>query len=97
VIVTVIYAKPGAQHVLRVELASGGTVGDAIAASGLFDLVPDLARAPLEAGVWNRSAALDTPLRDGDRVEVYRELMVEPKEARRLRAELRRRRRTAGT
>lgn len=92
-IVTVVYARPGVEHVLRVELASGATVGQAIAACGLLALEPDLARAPLEAGVWNRAVALDTAARDGDRIEVYRPLTLDPKEARRLRAVLRRRRR----
>jgi len=91
-IVTVVYARPDAEHVLAVELAGGATVGQAIAASGLLSLEPELARAPLEAGLWNRAVALDTAVREGDRIEVYRPLTLEPKEARRLRAELRRRR-----
>jgi hypothetical protein len=93
-IVTVVYARPGVDHVLAVELAPGATVGQAIVASGLLALEPELARLPLEAGVWNRSVALDTAARDGDRIEVYRPLTLDPKEARRLRAELRRRGRT---
>lgn len=91
-IVTVVYARPGVERVLAVELAPGATVGQAVAASGLLSLEPELARAPLEVGVWNRSVALETAVRDGDRIEVYRPLTLDPKEARRLRAELRRRR-----
>lgn len=89
--VTVACARPGAQHVLAIELASGATVRDAIVASGLLALEPRLDLAALSVGVWNRSVGLDAPLADGDRVEVYRPLTLDPKEARRLRAEARRR------
>lgn len=94
-IVTVVYARPDVEHVLVVKLAPEATVGQAIEASGLLSLAPELARAPLEAGVWNRAVALETAARDGDRIEVYRPLRLYPKEARRLRAELRRQRRPA--
>jgi putative ubiquitin-RnfH superfamily antitoxin RatB of RatAB toxin-antitoxin module len=90
-IVTVVHARPGAQHVIRVELAAGATVGSAVQASGLLQLEPDLARRPLEVGLWNRRVSLDAIVRDGDRIEVYRPLQIEPMEARRLRAATRRR------
>jgi uncharacterized protein len=66
------------------SLPVGATVADALQASGLRQrngtVLDDL-----RVGVWNKVKALDTPLRDGDRVEVYRALTVDPKEARRLR------------
>jgi hypothetical protein len=66
-------------------LPPGATVRDALAASGLAARHPslDIASAPL--GVWGQRATPDTPLREGDRVEVYRPLLVDPKEARRQR------------
>ena len=90
--VTVVHARPGAQHVLSVEVPAGATVADAIVASGLLALEPQLELQALSVGVWNRTVALDAPLAAADRVEVYRPLLLDPKEARRLRAAARRRR-----
>lgn len=92
-IVTVVYARPGVRHVLRVELEPGATIAQAIDASDLLSLEPELRNGTLDAGVWNRVAKLDAIVRDGDRIEVYRPLTVDPKEARRIRADVRRRRR----
>lgn len=95
-IVTVVYASADALHVLNVELESGATIGQAINASGLLSLEPELRRGTLDVGVWNRVARLDAVVREGDRIEVYRPLTVDPKEARRIRADVRRRRRDKG-
>jgi putative ubiquitin-RnfH superfamily antitoxin RatB of RatAB toxin-antitoxin module len=92
VIVTVVYALPERQHVLETVVAPGTTVGQAIMASGLLELEPALRDAELRAGVWNHRVALDATVRAGERIEVYRTLTVDPKEARRIRAEVRRRR-----
>jgi uncharacterized protein len=92
VIVTVVYASPERQHVLQTVVAPGTTVGQAIMASGLLELEPALREAELRAGVWNHRAALDAMVRDGERIEVYRPLTLDPKEARRIRADVRRRR-----
>jgi uncharacterized protein len=96
VIVTVVYASADACHVLHVELESGATIGQAIDASGLLALAPELRRGALDVGVWNRVATLDAVVRAGDRIEVYRPLTVDPKEARRIRADVRRRRKVKG-
>ncbi|MEO3691142.1 RnfH family protein [Roseateles paludis] len=67
------------------DLAEGSTLAQALQTCP--DLLADMAQ-PLEAlqvGVWGRQRPLDTPLRDRDRIEVYRPLTVDPKEARRLR------------
>lgn len=67
--------------VVPVELDDGGTVADALAASPFAD-------APFAAlGVFGRVVAPDAPLREGDRVELLSELLVEPKAARRARAQ----------
>ena len=91
-IVTVVYALPDRQHVLQTEVAPGTTVGRAIMASGLLELEPALRDSELRAGVWNHRVALDAMVREGERIEVYRPLTVDPKEARRIRADLRRQR-----
>lgn len=65
-------------------LMSGATVADAVQASG-FVSRHGLDAAALRLGVWGRSRAPEAPLRDRDRVEIYRALLVDPKEARRQR------------
>jgi hypothetical protein len=70
---------------LWLEVPRGASVGLALAACADFaaDQVEPL--SALRIGVWGRPRPLDTPLRDRDRIEVYRPLTVDPKEARRLR------------
>jgi putative ubiquitin-RnfH superfamily antitoxin RatB of RatAB toxin-antitoxin module len=58
---------------------------DAIRSSGVLVNLSDVAVDALQTGVWGRKAAPDDVLRDGDRVELYRELKVDPKVARRAR------------
>jgi uncharacterized protein len=94
VIVTIVYARPHVRRLLQVEVAAGATVEQAIEASGLLALEPQLRGSALDVGVWNRVVRLDSPVSDGDRIEVYRPLKVDPKDARRIRANLRRRRRS---
>jgi uncharacterized protein len=81
-------AYAAAPHrVIRVvlRLPVGSTLADALRASGIgAGMAADELNA-LTAGVWGRVAGADTRLRQGDRVELYRPLKVDPKEARRLR------------
>jgi putative ubiquitin-RnfH superfamily antitoxin RatB of RatAB toxin-antitoxin module len=76
---------PRAVDLTELSLPEGATVGDALAASGLATRHPGLDLAALKIGVWGKLRTLDAPLRDADRVEVYRPLKVDPKEARRQR------------
>ena len=83
--VEVAYAEPDRQFLRRVALARGATVRDAIAASGLeSEFGIDSGR--LTPGIWSKPVAPDALLEDGDRVELYRPLVADPKEARRRRA-----------
>lgn len=79
-------AAGGAQAVIEVGLPAGSTVQDAIRASGILARFPeiDLARQPV--GVFGEPAALTRTVRDGERIEIYRPLLADPKEARRQRA-----------
>ncbi|SRR5258706_14333098 len=70
---------------VTLRLPAGATVHDALRASGLLERHADIDLAAQKVGVWGKVRALDAPLRDGDRVEVYRPLKVDPKEARRQR------------
>lgn len=82
--VVVVYA-PGPRNVqeIALTLADGSAVGDAIAASALVASAADLQGKVV--GIWGRPATLMQPLRDLDRVEIYRPLKVDPKMARRAR------------
>jgi putative ubiquitin-RnfH superfamily antitoxin RatB of RatAB toxin-antitoxin module len=84
--VAVVYADAGRLHWFDVRLPAGSTVGAAIQACGILDAVPELAGRPLDVGVFGRCCALDETLIEGDRIEIYRPLLVDPKQARRLRA-----------
>lgn len=84
--VEVVYALPQRQWVIALDLPAGATVRDALAAVALEQRVPEACLRQAAVGVWGRAAQLDRPLRDRDRVEIYRELRADPKTARRQRA-----------
>lgn len=67
------------------ELPIGATVADAMAASAVRAEFPGIDVDAMTAGVWGRKAAPQRVLRDGDRIELYRPLKVDPKVARRER------------
>ena len=81
---------PRQVDVVSLDLSAGSSVADALRASGLLERHA-LALEDLRCGVWGREQPPDWALRDGDRVEVYRALTVDPKEARRLRYKRQRR------
>jgi putative ubiquitin-RnfH superfamily antitoxin RatB of RatAB toxin-antitoxin module len=83
--VEVVYCPaPGVVDSVSLRLQAGATVADALHASGVL-VRHGLAADGLRVGVWCKACDLATPLRNQDRVEVYRLLTVDPKEARRLR------------
>lgn len=88
--VEVVYALADVQTVIEVELGQGAKVADALAAASLQHPVFRGSPAGMKIGVWGASASVDTVLRDRDRVEIYRELQADPKQARRQRARVQR-------
>lgn len=84
--VEVVYALPARQTVIALTLDAPCTVEEAIRASGILEQFPeiDLARQPV--GVFGQRVTLSDRVHDGDRVEIYRALIADPKEARRRRA-----------
>lgn len=84
--VDVVYA-PGPREVLEwpLVLPTGSTVGDAVHASGALQRCPELQHGALAVGIWGAVTRLSQTLSDGDRVEIYRPLKVDPKVARRER------------
>lgn len=84
--VEVIYALPDAQHRVHLELAPGTTVGEALAAVARVPPFSGLTLEAVPVGIFGRPVQRDTVLTAGDRVEIYRPLQVDPREARRRRA-----------
>ena len=87
--VEVVYATVDCQMLIAVALREGSTVSDAVAASGIGVHFPELNLAESLLGIFGRvvSEPQSRLLEEGDRVEIYRALLADPKEARRLRAE----------
>lgn len=84
--IEVAYARPGEQVVLKVDVPEGAQVGDAIARSGLLARYPEIDLARNKVGIHARIVALEDRLASGDRVEIYRPLLADPKEVRRIKA-----------
>ncbi|HSC74700.1 MAG TPA: RnfH family protein [Pseudomonadales bacterium] len=80
-------ALPDKQWVKALEVASGCTAQQAVALSGIAEVFPGLALAECKLGVFSKVVDSQYVLVDGDRVEVYRPLLLDPKEARRQRAQ----------
>jgi len=84
--VEVVYALPEGADATRVSLRASATLREAIAASGVLDRHAEIDLERQACGVFGRRRPLDATLADGDRVEIYRPLALDPKEARRRRA-----------
>jgi putative ubiquitin-RnfH superfamily antitoxin RatB of RatAB toxin-antitoxin module len=78
--VEVVYALAASQQVVKVELKPGATVWDAVIASGF------VTRQDQKFGIFGKTVLPETRVAQGDRVEIYRPLLIDPKEARRRRA-----------
>lgn len=84
--IEVAYAKPEEQLILPLELHEGVTVEEAIRRSGILLRFPEIDLEQNKVGIFGKSCKLDQILREGDRVEIYRPLIADPKESRRTRA-----------
>jgi hypothetical protein len=84
--VEVVYAKPEVQVTVKLAVEEGSTVESAIKASGMLERFPEIALSELNAGIFGIACKLDQSVREGDRIEIYRPLVHDPKEARRQRA-----------
>lgn len=84
--VEVAYARPDLQVIIAVQAPRGATLRQAIDLSGVLRRFPEIDLTLNKVGVFGRLAKLDTPLRAGDRVEIYRALIADPKEVRKQRA-----------
>lgn len=84
--IEVCYALPTKQEVIRVKLPEGANLQQALEASGLLVKYPEIDIKKNKFGIWNKLSKLDSPLRNKDRVEIYRPLIADPKEVRKQRA-----------
>jgi putative ubiquitin-RnfH superfamily antitoxin RatB of RatAB toxin-antitoxin module len=84
--VEVAYALPERQSLLALDVPEGTTAMEAIARSEICERHPEIDLATAKVGIFGKLTKLDTPLRDHDRVEIYRPLIADPKEVRRARA-----------
>ena len=86
IVVTVVYALADRATEIRLALPAGSLVADALARSGIAGRHSEIDLATVAVGIYGTRVGLDTLLADGDRVEIYRPLLIDPKERRRRRA-----------
>ncbi|MGF1723134.1 RnfH family protein [Photobacterium nomapromontoriensis] len=85
--VEVVYALPSVQKVIKLAVTPDMQVQQIIEQSGVLALYPDIDLQKNKVGVFSRNVKLDALVQDGDRIEIYRPLLADPKEIRRKRAE----------
>jgi uncharacterized protein len=85
--IRVVYALPDRQVIVSLQVPPGTTVADAVARSKLLEKFPEAAARPLACAVFGRAVPLTYELREGDRVEILRPLLIDPKQSRREAAE----------
>ena len=84
--IEVAYATPEKQVLLSLSVPPGSTVAQGIDQSDIREEFPGLEIKPDSVGIFSRKVPFHHVLREGDRIEIYRPLIVDPKEARRQRA-----------
>ena len=84
--VEVAYALPDKQEIVMLEVSPGTTAREAVRRSGIDRHFPGLDLEGSKLGIFGKAIKDDQPLRSGDRVEIYRELIADPKEVRKRRA-----------
>jgi len=85
--IEVVFGLPDRQKLIALSIDSAATVEDAILKSGIADEFPEQDISACSLGVWGRAVRLNQSLRDGDRIEIYRPLLIDPRVARRQLAE----------
>ncbi|MBS0032899.1 RnfH family protein [Candidatus Palibaumannia cicadellinicola] len=86
IIVKVVYALPNHQYILSLLLPKSSSVEQAIEASGILSLQPEIDLIKInKVGIFSKIISLKEPLSNGDRIEIYRPLLINPKDRIRLR------------
>ncbi len=84
--VEVAFAEPDEQVIIPLEVDASASIEEIIAASGILDKFPEIDLSKNKVGVFGKLSKLTATLREGDRIEIYRPLIADPKEVRRKRA-----------
>ena len=84
--VEVVFAAPGEQVLEQLRVPTDATIESVIRMSGILERFPEIDLATNKVGVFGKTAALSATLNEGDRIEIYRPLIADPKEARKKRA-----------
>lgn len=84
--VEIAYARPDTQRIIKIQIAAGSTIEAAIKQSGILDIFPEIDLHKQKVGVFSKQGELGDEIHEGDRVEIYRSLTIDPKEARRAKA-----------
>jgi hypothetical protein len=84
--VEVAYATPDDQLILSLQVSPGTTLLQAVERSGILERFPEIDIVSARVGIFGKMAKQDAELKPGDRVEIYRPLIADPKEARKKRA-----------
>lgn len=84
--IEVVYGEAERQKIITLNMYEGATLWQAVERSGMIRFFPHLDFQKLDYGIWGQGRRKDDVLRDGDRVEIYRPLIADPKEMRRQRA-----------
>lgn len=84
--IEVVYGLPHKQILLSVPVPKGSTIEESIKLSGIVGHFPEIIPSKATVGIFSRPEKLDTVVKAGDRIEIYRPLIADPKEMRKLRA-----------
>ena len=88
--IEVVYARPERQRLIALAVEPGCTAIDGVRRSGILEEFPEIDPSQLRVGIWGRVVEAHTAqLRGGDRVEIYRPLLIDPKVVRQARADAR--------
>lgn len=85
--IEIVYGTPHKQYAMQLAVAEQCTVEQAIISSNILKQCPEIDLKQNAVGIWNKTCKLDTTLENGDRIEIYRPLIADPKEVRKRRAE----------
>ncbi|MDN7123499.1 RnfH family protein [Pseudidiomarina terrestris] len=85
--IEVAYATPERQQIIPIRVTKGTTVAECIEQSKITRYFPEIDLEQQKVGIWSKAVKLDQQPRDGDRIEIYRPLIADPKAIRRQRAE----------
>ena len=85
--IDIVYALPDSATTITFKTNDELNVEEVIKQCGILQKCPEIDLASIAVGIWNRTCKLNQMVKDGDRIEIYRPLIADPKEARRRRAE----------